>query len=221
VTSAPDTHPAARAMLVWMQQHSGELPGLLADEARHSEDRSPAGDAAIRGHLRFVARALAANAAPGREAPLERFADGLPEWLDGQGERLDDALSRVGEAAAMEAALQFGSDAGVDPGMRTVVDRRVRIGAWTRVFLEGLDETLGGAPVSAAALAWMSARQEQLANTIFAMDRRAKQAEMDRGGPDAIADSDTVNRIGQAVVVQAHTRFLVEALAATMSGGRG
>jgi hypothetical protein len=207
-------------MLGWMQQHAGELPELLADEARHSDDRSPASDAAIRGHLRFVARALAANAAPGRDQALARFAEDLPEWFEGQGQRLDEALARVGEAAAMEAGLQFGANAGEDPGMRAVVGRRVRIGAWTRVFLEGLDETLGGAPVSPAALAWMAARQEQLANTIFAMDRRAKQAEMGRGGPEAIADSDTVNRIGQAVVVQAHARFLVEALAHTVSGGR-
>jgi hypothetical protein len=46
------------------------------------------------------------------------------------------------------------------------------------------------------------------------MDRRAKQAELERGGPDAIADPGVVNRIGQAAMLQAHTRFLVEGLAA-------
>ena len=44
----------------------------------------------------------------------------------------------------------------------------------------------GGGP---AALAWMGERQVQLADTIFAMDRRAKEAELARGGPDAIADA--------------------------------
>jgi hypothetical protein len=48
------------------------------------------------------------------------------------------------------------------------------------------------------------------------MDRRAKRAELDRGGPDAIASPEVVNRIGQAAVVQAHARFLVEGLAARL-----
>jgi hypothetical protein len=43
---------------------------------------------------------------------------------------------------------------------------------------------------------------------------RAKRAELDRGGPDAIASPEVVNRIGQAALVQAHARFLVEGLAA-------
>jgi hypothetical protein len=47
------------------------------------------------------------------------------------------------------------------------------------------------------------------------MDRAAKQAELERGGPDAIAATDAVNRIGQAATVQAHMRFLVEAVART------
>jgi hypothetical protein len=60
----------------------------------------------------------------------------------------------------------------------------------------------------------MGGHQDLLADTIFAMDRRAKQAEMDRGGPDAVATAEVANRIGQAATVQAHTRFLVEGLAA-------
>ena len=71
-------------------------------------------------------------------------------------------------------------------------------------------------PAAPAALEWMAAHQAQLADTIFAMDRRAKQAELDRGGPDAIASPEVVNRIGQAAMVQAHARFLVEALAAAL-----
>jgi hypothetical protein len=95
-----------------------------------------------------------------------------------------------------------------------MIDRRIRIAAWTRVFLEELDSARGGDPVAPAVLAWMVDRQTQLADTIFAMDRRAKQAELERGGPDAIADPGVVNRIGQAAMLQAHTRFLVEGLAA-------
>jgi hypothetical protein len=98
--------------------------------------------------------------------------------------------------------------------IRAMVDRRLRIGAWTRVFLAELDAARSpAAPVADAVLAWMGDRQTQLADTIFAMDRRAKEAEHERGGPDAIADTAVVNRIGQAAMLQAHTRFLVEALA--------
>jgi hypothetical protein len=53
----------------------------------------------------------------------------------------------------------------------------------------------------------MGERQVQLADTIFAMDRAAKEGEIARGGPDAVARSEVVNRIGQAAMVQAHTRF--------------
>jgi hypothetical protein len=60
----------------------------------------------------------------------------------------------------------------------------------------------------------MSDHQTLLADTIFAFDRRAKQAELARGGPDAIADPAVVNRIGQAATLQGSMRFLVEALAA-------
>ena len=99
-------------------------------------------------------------------------------------------------------------------GVRAMVDRRLRIGAWTRVFLAELDAARAPAPpVAEQVLGWMGDRQTQLADTIFAMDRRAKEAEVARGGPDAIADTDVVNRIGQAAMLHAHTRFLVEALA--------
>jgi hypothetical protein len=58
--------------------------------------------------------------------------------------------------------------------------------------------------------------EPMLADTIFAMDRRAEEAEISRGGPDAVADRAVVNRIGQAASLHAHTRFLVDALAATL-----
>jgi hypothetical protein len=125
----------------------------------------------------------------------------------------------VGGGAAFEARLQFGEEAAEDPSMRDMLARRVRVGAWCRVFLAELDTALGGG-VAGPATAWMATRQAQLADTIFAMDRRAKQAEIERGGPDAVGDPATVNRIGQAAMLQAHMRFLVEALADAL-GRRG
>ena len=161
-----------------------------------------------------MAEALAASAAPASRERLEAFAAGLPDLLEASEPQLDDELQQVGEATAFELGLQFGDSASEDPSVRAMVDRRVRIAAWLRVFLDGLDEARRPAtPVAASVLVWMGSRQTQLADTIFSMDRRAKEGEMARGGPDAVASPEVVNRIGQAAVLQAHTRFLVEALA--------
>jgi hypothetical protein len=215
--SSRATHPAAQGLLGWMQAHPARLRELLDDEARGAEDLSPAGDPAVRAHLRFVGEALAATAAPAAAPALEAFARDLPALLAASEDRVDEEMGRVGEAHAFEAALQFGDHAGEDPGMRAVLDRRVRVAAWTRVFLAALDAARAPAePVAPAVLAWMAEHQAGLADTIFAMDRRAKRAELDRGGPDAIASPEVVNRIGQAAVVQAHARFLVEGLAARL-----
>jgi hypothetical protein len=211
------THPAAQGMLGWMQANPARLRELLDDEAAGSEDLAPAGDPAVRAHLRFVSEALAATAAPASAAALAGFARDLPGLLAAREDRVDEEIRRVGEAHAFEAELQFGEGSGEDPAMPGLLDRRVRIAAWARVFLAVLDEARAPAgPAAPAVLEWMAGHQDQLADTIFAMDRRAKQAELDRGGPDAIASAEVVNRIGQAATIQAHTRFLVEALAARL-----
>jgi hypothetical protein len=213
VSTAP--HPTARGLLVWMQSHPDRLRDLLGREAEGSDDLAPAGDPAVRAHLGFVAEALAANAAPAEAPALERFAAGLPAMLTAREDDVDAQIRRVGEAHAFEVDLQFGPEAGEDPAMYATLDRRVRVAAWTRVFLDALDASRPGRdPVAEPVLGWMGERQTRLADTIFAMDRRAKQAEIDRGGPDAVASPEVVNRIGQAAMLQAHTRFLVEALAA-------
>jgi hypothetical protein len=107
-----------------------------------------------------------------------------------------------------------------DPSVREVTQRRLGVQAWTRVFLRRLGEAVGDDAVAGAALEWMSDRQDDLANLIFAMDRRAKEGEIARRGPDAVDDPDVVNRIGQAAMLQAHMRFLVEAIAATLTTRR-
>ncbi|HSJ73046.1 MAG TPA: hypothetical protein VK904_01920 [Miltoncostaeaceae bacterium] len=211
------THPAAQWMLGWMQANPARLRELLDAEAAGAEDLGPAGDPAVRAHLRFVSEALAATAAPAAAAGLEGFARDLPGVLAAREDRVDEEMRRVGEAHAFEAELQFGEGSGEDPAMPGLLDRRVRVAAWTRVFLDALDEARAPAtPAAPAVLEWMAGHQDQLADTIFAMDRRAKRAELDRGGPDAIASPEVVNRIGQAATVQAHARFLVEALAARL-----
>lgn len=210
-------HPVAQGLLGWMQANPERLRALLADEADGADDLAPAGDPAVRAHLRFVAEGLAANASPAARDPLRGFADGLPALLAAREARVDEEMRLVGEAHAFEVSLQFGDEAADDPSVRGMLDRRVRIAAWTRVFLAGLDEARAPAePVAGPVLAWMADRQVQLADTIFAMDRRAKEQEIARGGPDAVASPEVVNRIGQAAMLQAHTRFLVEGLAASL-----
>lgn len=216
-------HPAAQALLGWMQTNGGRLRTLLAEEAAHAveadrdADLSPAGDAAIRAHLRFVSEALAASSGPG-DGTLAPFAASLPGRLDAAAARgLDAELDLVGDATAFELQLQFGSETAEDRSLIATVERRLRLAAWTRVFLAALDEARPDAPVGPEVLAWMNDRQARLADTIFAMDRRAKEAEIARGGPGAVDDQDVVNRIGQAAMLQASTRFLVEALAATLA----
>ncbi|MFP5450609.1 MAG: hypothetical protein ACLGG9_02540 [Thermoleophilia bacterium] len=206
--------PGARALLVWMQTNPSRLRALLAEEATQGagDDLGPSGDPSIRAHLRFVAEALAANAAPATRDAAQAFAASAGDRLR-DSELLAEEIEMVGEAHAFEVSRQFGIDAGEDPAMRSVIERRVRMSAWMRVFLREVDRACAlPSEVAPAAIEWMAGNQTRLADTIFAMDRAAKQAELERGGPDAIAATDVVNRIGQAATVQAHTRFLVEAL---------
>ena len=57
----------------------------------------------------------------------------------------------------------------------------------------------------------MAARQRRLAGMVFAMDKKAKLAEIARAGRDAVNDPAFVNHLGQAAMLQAHVQFLVEA----------
>lgn len=134
-------------------------------------------------------------------------------WMQARPARLHELL---GEATAHRLRLQFGDAASMDLALRDMVERRLRIGAWHRAFLRALGEALGPDLADAGAtLARMSAHQAALADTSFAMDRRAKEVEIARRGPDAIDDPAAVNRIGQSAALHAHTRSRVEALAAT------
>lgn len=200
-----------------MQQNGGRLRTLLDDEAVRQTDLSPAGEAAVRAHLRLVCEALAATAGPARRAAFEELAETLPDRFDGGEEELAGDLELLGDAAAHELELQFGSEqASDDPLVRDVTERRLRLQAWTRFFLRRVGEAAGDDAFAAATLEWMGERHTHLANTIFTMDRRAKEGEIARRGPEAVDDPVLVNQIGQAAMLQAHMRFLVEAIAATL-----
>jgi hypothetical protein len=205
-------------MVAWMKDHGGRLRELLDEEGVGAEDRSPSGEAAIRGQLRFQAEALAATGPALARDRLDRFARELPERFDAAAPVLEEELERVSEAAGFEAKMQFGEKVGEDPSFVAVVGRGVLISAWSRFYLRLLDDALGeGGRLAAAAGDWMDGREDELAGMIFSIDRRAKQAEIARGGEEAVSDPDRVNQIGQAALLQARMRFLVEAVSAGMA----
>lgn len=205
------TPPQARPLVGWMQAHPDRLRALLSEEASEAGDLSPVGDAAVRAHLLFVTEALTASADDDGRGRLRELDRRLRTHAAAG--RLDDATELVGAATAHELRLQFGESAADDEALGDMAGRRVRIVAWHRVFLDELEDALGSAAFDAKeAKAWMSANQTVLADIIFAMDRRAKQREIDLGGPDAVASAEVANRIGQAATLHAHTRFLADAL---------
>jgi hypothetical protein len=205
--TTPQTEARPKPLLDWMQAHPDRLRALLAEEATGADDVAPVSDAAIRAHLRFVTEALATHAGDADRARLEHL--GTASAAD----RLDDAIELVGEATAHELRLQFGESAAADTALGDMTARRVRLAAWHRVYLEDLEAALGPDAFDAdEAKAWMAAHLDVLADAIFAMDRRAKQREIDLRGPDAVDSVEVANRIGQAATLHAHTSFLVQAI---------
>jgi hypothetical protein len=206
-----------QALLGWMQQNGGRLRVHLDDEALAADDLSPAGEAAIRAHLRLVSEALAATAGPATRDGLEELAEGLPQRLRSDDEGLDRELELLEDATAHELDLQFGvATTADDAAMRAMVERRLRVQAWSRYFVRLVAEAVGDDQIADDVFVWMGDRQTDLANMIFTMDRRAKEAEIARRGPTAVDDHDLVNQIGQAAMLQAHVRFVVQGLAAAL-----
>jgi len=200
-----------------MQQNAGRLRALLDDEGDGAADLSPTGEAAIRAHLRLVSEALAATAGPATREGLEDLAVTLPDRFDDDEAGLDDELELLEDASAHELNLQFGTErAGSDPMLRETIERRLRVQAWSRFLLRLVGEAADDDDFADAAFTWMGDHQTQLAETIFSMDRRAKEAEIARRGPQAVDDAALVNQIGQAAMLQAHVRFLVEAIAVVL-----
>jgi hypothetical protein len=215
MSTAP--HPAARGLLVWMQTHHARLMDLVDEETVDAADRAPAGDAAIRAHLRFVAEALAANAAPGQSEELEAFAADLDTRMRLAAESMDDVFDQLEDATAFEAESQFGDAVADDAAFVAVLERRLRVDGAIQTFLEAFDQARPDrAPVRPAVIDWWKTNARRLAHMIFAADRAAKQALLDRGKADAVADPEVVNQIGQAAMLQGHIKFLVEGLAANL-----
>ena len=187
---------------------------LMASESLRFSDRSPVSEGAIRAHLRFVAEALAASAAPGTLEGLSAFAADFDTRVDAERDRLEAEFDAVAEQVGMETTLQFGEAAGEDPLTRKVVERRMLVNAWHRYFLFLLDDA-AGASFASGVTVWMAENQARLGDLIFGTDRAAKAAIVAREGSDFLLDHERTNLVGQAAMLQAHTRFLVEAIGAS------
>lgn len=208
--------PVAKALLSHMQANGPRLRALLAEEAEGARDLTPAGEAGIRAHLRFVAETLAALAMPHQATRLEGFAETLPTRLDDHAGEREEAEARAREALAFETTLQLGEGAADDPAVQGMIARRARLLTALQLFLRLLDEALapdGG--LGEHALEWMSRNQSTLSVLNARTGLRTQEARGARvQGPD-------VQTLAQAAMVQAHVRFLVEALGAGMAGGAG
>lgn len=203
--------------LAWMRQNGDRLRALVAEEAGGGEE-APAGDPAIRAHMRFLAHALEATADDAHRPALAGFADGLAGWFADNDHLLDAHLSAAEGAMALEAHLQWGTMPGVDPSLDVAQERRVRLLGWARVFLAGLEAHLGPRAdgLAEAALRWMDGRQRDLGRMVATLDAQAK-ASAARAAGEALG-TETIDRIGQAIVVQAYTRHVAEAACAALDG---
>jgi hypothetical protein len=197
-----------------MREHGDVLRRFVADEGEG--DDAPAGDPAIRAHLRFAAAALEATAAPDLAARLAGLADDLPAWFEDERDLYEAHLDTGEGAIALEEHLQFGARPGVDPSLDAGLHRRLRIGGWIRLALLAVELRLGPAAdgLAAGSMAWVGDRQRELSRLILVLDRQAKAEAAKRAGPGTVTDLAIQDEIGQAATVQANVRMMVEALAA-------
>lgn len=203
----------ATATLGWMRDHGDLLREIVREDLAEAEDLTPGGDPNIRAHLRFVATALRETLPPPVSDELEGFAEGLQDWFDESLPLFDAHLETGVGAIALEEHLQFGTLPGADPSLDAGLERRVRIGGWIRVFLLGMEAHLGPSAdgLGDQVLAYMGARQRELARLIFSLDLQAKNAAREAAGGGV--DVEVQDQIGQAAAVQGHMRLLVEAIA--------
>jgi hypothetical protein len=203
------------AALHWMAGHGDRLQALVAEQGDGRPVRLPADDGAVRANLIFAAEAITATAGEAGRRALAGFAEGLDAWFDQEAEELAAHLERAEGAIALEQHLQFGTTPGRDPSLDAGLERRTRLSGWVRLFVLGLEAHLGPAADGVAddVLAWIHARQRELARLVVTLDRHAK------AGMGAGAPADALDELGQHAVVRAHVRQLVEALGASLPPG--
>lgn len=207
-----DGAPAVGDVLAWMSEHGGRLRELVTAEQEGERELAPADDPTIRAHLRYAADALAATAPEPLATGLAGFADALPEWFTECQPLYEDHLAAGVGAIALEEHLQFGTRPGVDPSLDAALHFRLRITAWVRIFLIGIERWLGPAADGLAeeVLEEIRGRSGDLGRMILSFGTAAKSAaRAASGGP---VDIETQDEIGQVAAVQGHVRIMLEAL---------
>jgi hypothetical protein len=210
---------SAESVQAWMRAHPDRLRELVAEEG--AGQRDPSGDAAVRALLRHAAEGIEATAGPPLDAAVAGFADRLPELLEAGREIFDDHVARGAGAIALEEHLQHGARPGSDPSLDAAFARRLRVSAWTRLFLLALEAHLGPERdgLAEAALAWTAGNQRELGRVIFALDRRGRAAmAASQGRPVTALGAEELEEVGQAALVRAHVRLAIEAAAALLRG---
>ena len=207
-----DGAPAVGDVLAWMSEHGRRLRELVTAEQEGERELAPADDPAIRAHLRYAAEALAATAPEPLATGLAGFADALPEWFTECQPLYEDHLAAGVGAIALEEHLPFGTPPGVDPSLDAARHFRLRITAWVRIFLIGIERWLGPAADGLAeeVLEEIRGRSGDLGRMILSFGTAAKSAaRAASGGP---VDIETQDEIGQVAAVQGHVRIMLEAL---------
>jgi hypothetical protein len=204
--------PATADVLAWMSDHGGRLRELVASEQSGERELAPGDDPTIRAHLRFAAEALTAAAPEPLADRLAGFADALPEWFTECQPLYEDHLAAGVGAIALEEHLQFGTRPGVDPSLDAALHFRLRITAWVRIFLIGLERWLGPAAdgLSEEVLEEMRGRSGDLGRMILSFGTAARTAA--RAAAGRPVDIETQDELGQVAAVQGHVRIMLEAL---------
>ncbi len=199
------------SVLRWMRDNPGRLRALLTEE--NADDAQPAGDDAVRAHLRLAAEALPHGADAHLAQAMAGFAEGLPAWFDEDRDTFDRQIEMGQGAIALEEHLLFQSAPGSDPTLHAALERKVRLGAWNRIFLRGLEAQLGAAHdgLADSALEWNAARGGELARLIITLDRAAQDAMTRRTGiKPSRRERD---QIVQVAAVQGYVRQAIEGAA--------
>lgn len=201
--------------LAWMRTNGEVLRRLVVDEQGTADDRPPASDPSIRASLRFLAQALAATVPPDAAA-LDGLDSALVDRFARSRDLFDHHLETGRGAMALEAHLQWRTRPGVDPSLDVAQDRRLRLLGWMRLFVLTLEEELGAAHdgIAAQIIAQLDGRQRELGRLVITLDAQARAQARAR---QVALDATARDQLSQAVMVQAYTRHLAEAVCQALS----
>ncbi len=201
------------AVVTWMQQNPGRLREMLREEDPLDIEEAPAADPAVRAHLRFVAEAIEHAAAPPIADSIAGMSDDLDAWFAAESAVLDAQVERGRGAIALEEHLLYGADHETEPMIHAALERRVRLGAWNRLFLRCLESRLGPGydGLTESALDWSKSHERDLAWAILQMHQRNLSALVEATGHPATEEER--DQSSQAAAVRGYARHLVDATA--------